>query len=211
MPRLILGSSSVHRRRLLARLQLEFETRTPDVDESAEAGETARELALRLANTKAERVAQTLGDSDAVIIGSDQAAALNGRLLRKPGDRSTAIGQLLECQRATVSFHTACVVRDERTRRRFHGVDHTRVRFLDLDRRQIERYVELERPFDCAGGFKAEGLGISLFESIESTDPSALLGLPLIWLCTVLREIGLNPLGPVDPLDPAGTSPAYPG
>ena len=205
MPRLILGSSSVHRRRLLARLRLDVETCVPDVDESAEAGETARELALRLADAKAERVTRAVGDTDTVIIGADQAAALNGRLLRKPGDRSTAIGQLLECRGATVSFHTACVVRDERTHRYFQGVDHTRVRFLDLDRGQIERYVELERPFDCAGGFKAEGLGIALFESIESTDPTALLGLPLIWLCAVLREIGL------DPLDPAGTSPAHRG
>ena len=204
MPRLILGSSSVHRRALLARLGLEVETCVPDVNESTAADESARELAIRLANAKADRVARIVDDPNAAIIGADQAAALDGQLLRKPGDRSTAIAQLLKCRGATVSFHTACVIRDERSRRRFQGVDHTRVNFLDLDRGQVERYVDLERPFDCAGGFKAEGLGITLFESIESTDPTALLGLPLIWLCTVLREIG------VDPLDPAATIPAHP-
>ena len=208
MPRLILGSGSVHRRRLLARLRLDVETREPGVDESAKAGETARELALRLAEAKAERVARNLGDPGAVIIGADQTAAREGRLLRKPGDRNTAVEQLLDCRGAVVSFHTACVIRDERNGRRFTGLDQTRVHFAALDRGRIERYVDLERPFDCTGGFKAEGLGITLFESIESTDPTALLGLPLIWLCGVLREIGLDPL---DPFGPAGTIPTYPG
>ena len=194
MARLILGSSSAHRRHLLSRLRIDFETRSPDVDESARPGEPAHELAIRLADAKLDRIFQSPDASDAVIIGADQTASLNGRLLRKPGDRDTAIRQLLECRGETVSFHTACVVLDGPTGRRFRGVDRTRVRFLNLERQRIERYVELERPYDCTGGFQAEGLGIALFESIESTDPTALLGLPLVWLCGVLRELGHDPL-----------------
>ena len=205
MPRLILGSGSTHRRRLIDRLRLEVLTRAPGVDETAKPGESAHALAVRLAEAKAERIARSTDAADAVVIGADQAAALDGRLLGKPGDRTTAVRQLLACRGATVSFHTACMVLDGRTGRRFQGIDHTRVRFLHLDRRKIERYVELERPYDCAGGFRAEGLGITLFESIESKDPTALLGLPLIWLCTVLRELGL------DPLEPPRTTPTYQG
>ena len=110
----------------------------------------------------------------------------------------------MDCAGKTVSFHTACVVLDGPTGRRFEGIDRTRVRFLDLERPRVERYVDIERPYSCTGGFQAEGLGITLFESIESTDPTALLGLPLVWLCGVLRKIGLDPLGPgrADPTNP---------
>ena len=196
MPRLILGSSSVHRRQLLGRLHVGFETLSPDVDESARPGESPLELAIRLASDKVDRICRSADVGDAVVIGSDQTAALNGKLLRKPGDRDTAIRQLLDCQGQTVSFHTACEIFDGPTGRRFQGIDKTQVNFLDLERPRIERYVDLERPYDCTGGFQAEGLGITLFESIESTDPTALLGLPLVWLCGVLREVGLDPLAP---------------
>ena len=196
MPRLILGSSSVHRRHLLGRLSIEFETLSPDADESAHPGESPRELAIRLASDKVDRICRCADVGDAVVIGADQTAALNGQLLRKPGDRDTAIRQLLDCQGRTVSFHTACEILDGSTGRRFRGIDRTLVHFLNLERPRIERYVDLERPYDCTGGFQAEGLGITLFESIESTDPTALLGLPLVWLCGVLREIGLDPLAP---------------
>jgi len=199
VPRLILGSSSVHRRRLLGRLHVEFDIVSPEADESTRPGEHPRELAVRLANDKVNRVCQAADVADAVVIGADQTAALNGRLLRKPGDRNTAIRQLLDCRGRTVCFHTACEVLDGTTGRRFQGIDTTRVRFLDLQRPRIERYVDIERPYDCTGGFQAEGLGITLFESIESTDPTALLGLPLVWLCGVLRELGLDPLAPTPP------------
>ena len=196
MPRLILGSSSVHRRQLLGRLHVGFETLSPDVDESARPGESPLELAIRLASDKVDRICRSADVGNAIVIGSDQTAALNGKLLRKPGDRNTAIRQLLACQGQTVSFHTACEIFDGPTGRRFQGIDNTQVNFLDLERPRIERYVDLERPYDCTGGFQAEGLGITLFESIESTDPTALLGLPLVWLCGVLREVGLDPLAP---------------
>ena len=193
MPRLILGSSSVHRRHLLGRSS-EFEA-VPDVDESARPGESRAKLAIRLALARG-RICRSTDVGDAVVIGADQTAALNGMRLRKPGDRDTAIRQLMDCQGQTVSFHTACEIVDGPTGRRFQGIDTTRVHFLDLQRPRIERYVDLEHPYDCTGGFQAEGLGITLFESIESTDPTALLGLPLVWLCGVLREIGLDPLEP---------------
>ena len=205
MRRLILGSASVHRRRLLGRLGLEPEVWPPDVDESARPGENARDMAMRLAMAKATAVARFHDADDAVIIGSDQTAVLGGRLLRKPGDRQNAIRQLLDCRGETVSFHTACVVVDASTGRHFEGIDDTRVHFRCVEQARIERYVDLEKPYDCAGAFKVEGLGIALFRSIDSTDPTALQGLPLIWLCEVLSDLGL------DPLDPAQRAPTHPG
>ena len=196
MPRLILGSTSRYRQQLLARLGLEVETRDPGVDEAAGRSEEAPKLAARLAHAKASNVAAATDLAEAIIIGADQVAALDGQLLRKPGNRETAIRQLMTCQGKIVSFHTACAVIDQRSGQRWEGIDHTRVSFLTLDKPRLERYIELEQAYDCAGGFKAEGLGIALFESIESTDPTALLGLPLIWLCGVLRNLGLNPLDP---------------
>ena len=195
MPRLILGSSSRYRRDLLARLALDIETHPPEVDESAAPEEAAADLARRLAGEKATSVADAVGSDDAIVIGVDQVAALDGQLLRKPGNRETAVQQLLACQGKTVTFFTACTVLDTRSGQRWEGADQTCVTFLTLDSPSIERYIELEEPYDCAGAFKAEGLGITLFESIESKDPTALLGLPLIWLCGVLRDLGVDPLG----------------
>jgi septum formation protein len=197
MPRLILASTSPYRRQLLERLGLPMEAHDPQVDETAKPREEGFELAPRLAAAKADSVAERTEAPEGVIIGADQVAALEGELLRKPGDRLTALRQLMACQGKVVSFHTACTVIDRRSGDRRHGMDHTRVRFLALDEQRLERYIQLEQPLDCAGGFKAEGLGIALFDSIESEDPTALLGLPLIWLCHALRDFG------VDPLDPA--------
>ena len=195
MPKLILASTSIYRRQFLARLGLPVDARDPQVDETAAPGEHAAKLAVRLANAKADSVAGRLPPTDAVVIGADQAAELEGRLLRKPGNRDTALRQLVACQGKVVSFHTACSVIDRQSGRRWQGMDHTRVSFRTLDERRLVRYIELEQPYDCAGGFKSEGLGIVLFDSIESTDPTGLLGLPLIWLSGVLREAGCDPLG----------------
>ncbi len=196
MAQLILASTSRYRLQLLGRLGLALKTQDPKVDEKQHAGEEASELAIRLANAKASSVADRTDSTDAIIIGADQTAALDGALLRKPGDPTTALHQLTACQGKVVSFHTACTVIDQRSGRRLQGIDHTRVSFLTLDERCLERYIELEQPLDCAGGFKAEGLGIALFDSIESADPTALLGLPLIWLSRALRDLAVDPFEP---------------
>ena len=196
MAQLILASTSRYRLQLLGRLGLPLETQDPKVDERKHTGEEASALATRLANAKASSVANRADSTDAIIIGADQTAALDGELLRKPGNPATALRQLTACQGKVVSFHTACTVIDQRSGRRLQGMDHTRVSFLTLDGRCLERYIELEQPFDCAGGFKAEGLGIALFDSIESADPTALLGLPLIWLSRALRDLAVDPFDP---------------
>jgi len=192
--RLILASTSTYRSALLARLGMAFETLAPEVDETATAGESAADLARRLAQDKAERVAASFSSTDAVIIAADQTASLGDRLLRKPGNMGVALEQLESCQGKSVFFHTATTIIDLSSNARWHDLDTTEVRFLTRSRQALLRYVELERPFDCAGGFKAEGLGITLFESIHSRDPTALIGLPLIWVSRVLTEIGLDPL-----------------
>ena len=188
MQRLILASTSAFRRSLLARLGLAFTAVAPGTDERAVTGETPRERARRLAIAKAGDAAQ----ADAVVIGSDQVAACGDRVLHKPGSAARTLEQLLACQGQTVDFFTAVAV-VARAEVRCH-VDHTRVVFRRLPRSSLEFYISRERPFECAGGFKAEGLGIALFERIESADPTALIGLPLIWLAAALREAGLDPL-----------------
>ena len=196
MSQLILASTSPYRREFLKRLGLPFDSKDPQVDEIAQAGETASKLAGRLARDKADRIAKKTNTTHNVIIGADQAASIDGKLLRKPGNRHNALRQLMACQGKTVSFYTACCVIDLRSGSLLQNIDHTQVQFLTLHKEQLERYIDLEKPFNCAGGFKAEGLGISLFKSITSTDPTALLGLPLIWLASTLRSIGLDSLEP---------------
>jgi septum formation protein len=195
MRKLILASTSRYRRELLGRLGLPFEVRAPDVDEAAIAGEVPERMAERLAAAKARSVAA----GDAVVIGSDQVASLEGRLLRKPGGHDAALAQLEACQGKSVVFHTAAVVVDTASSRSWGHVDRTDVRFARLPRGALERYLEIERPYDCVGSFKAEALGVALFESIDSRDPTALIGLPLIWLAAALRSAGLDALAPVDP------------
>jgi septum formation protein len=188
----ILASSSPYRAELLRRLLPHFEQRSPDVEEQVRPGETPQALAQRLAIDKAEAVA--LHAPDALVIGSDQVAELEGRALGKPRDRASACQQLLACSGRSVAFHTAvCLIDTRGPSLHMHTLDDcTRVRFRALDAATIDRYITREQPLDCAGSFKCEGLGISLFEAIESTDPTALVGLPLIGLSRLLRDCGLE-------------------
>lgn len=193
-PRLVLGSTSPYRSELLARLGLPFETCAPRVDESPLSDESALALAQRLAREKAEHVARQLDRADAIVVAADQTAALGTTTLGKPGDFETALKQLKSCRGRSVLFHTATTVLDCNRGTMKHDVDTTEVRFRNRSDEQLARYVELEQPYDCAGGFKVEGLGITLFEAVETRDPTALIGLPLIWLTGVLAELGLDPL-----------------
>ena len=187
-PRLILASTSRYRRELLARLSLPFDVASPDVDETPLPAESPRALANRLAVAKARDVAHGLPD-DAWALGSDQVADLDGVPLGKPGGRDAAIGQLRTMSGRTVRFHTAlCLAHADG--RVFTDIDLTEVQFRLLDDAAIERYVDAEQPYDCAGSFKPEGLGITLFEAIDNRDPSALVGLPLIATCRLLRQAG---------------------
>jgi septum formation protein len=188
LPRLVLGSTSRYRADLLRRLTPGFEQSAPGTDERPLAGEAPAQRALRLAIAKAEATAAGCGD--ALVIGSDQVAELDGLILDKPGTVDRARAQLTASSGRDVHFHTALCLLDARDGRRHTHVDHTRVRFRELTATEISRYVEREQPLDCAGSFKCEGLGISLFESIDNRDPSALIGLPLIALSRMLREAG---------------------
>jgi septum formation protein len=188
-PRLILGSTSRYRAELLQRLRIEFEQRAPGTDEAALPGEAPADRALRLAIAKAEAAAE--GIADALVIGSDQVAELDGQILDKPGSPERARDQLAASSGRVVHFHTALCLLDGRSGRRHTHVDHTRVHFRELADQEIARYVERERPLDCAGSFKCEGLGITLFERIDNEDPTALIGLPLIALARLLRQAGV--------------------
>ena len=192
--RLILASTSPYRRELLQRLRLPFEVRAPDVDEAPLANESPRELALRLALAKAEAVAAL--DEEAIVIGSDQVADLDGVAIGKPGDHARATGQLRTMRGRSVVFHTAVAVACRASGFRAAEVASVAVRFRDLDDAAIEHYLRTEQPYDCAGSAKAETLGIALLDAIESDDPTALIGLPLIRTCTLLRRAGIDPLAP---------------
>lgn len=187
--RLVLGSTSRYRADLLRRLVDDFEQLAPGTDEDNRSGETPADRALRLAIAKA--VAAAEGAGDALVIGSDQVAELDGAVLDKPGTIERARAQLHACADREVRFHTALCLLDTRTGVRRTHRDLTRVRFRPLSPQEIERYVAREQPLDCAGSFKCEALGISLFECIDSEDPTALIGLPLIALARLLREAGL--------------------
>jgi septum formation protein len=192
MPQLILASTSRYRRELLSRLRLPFEARSPNTPEVALEGEPPARMAARLALAKAKSIAAP----GTIVIGSDQVASLEGRLLRKPGTADVAVAQLRACQGRTVVFDTAVAVVASDTGQTLEHVDRTEVRFRRLDDAALERYVRLESPLDCAGSFKAEGLGVALFEQISSQDPTALIGLPLIFVAEALRTLGADPLQP---------------
>ncbi|UZW59173.1 Maf family protein [Lysobacter enzymogenes] len=187
MTPLILASTSVYRRELLARLRLDFDVARPETDETPQPGEAPAALAWRLAEAKAAAVAaQRPG---AWVIGSDQVAEFDGRPIGKPGGRDQAIAQLSAMSGREVRFCTGvCVLREGEAG--LSELDVTVVRFRELATAEIERYVDAERPFDCAGSFKSEGLGIALFEAIASRDPTALVGLPLIATARLLRRAG---------------------
>ncbi len=189
-PRIVLGSTSRYRAELLRRLLPDFEQAAPDTDESPLPNEAPAARALRLAIAKADSAAR--GYADALVIGSDQVAEVDGLILDKPGTRERACSQLAASSGRSVHFHTAVCLLDTRDGRRQTHVDRTRARFRALQPAEIARYVEREQPLDCAGSFKCEGLGISLFEAIDSQDPSALIGLPLIALARLLRAAGLD-------------------
>ena len=188
MPELILASTSAYRRALLERLGLPFSALPPQTPEDIIPGELPPDRALRLAIAKAQAIASRR--SDAVVVGSDQVAAVGSKILEKPGDAARCRAQLAAASGSSARFHTACAVIARQAGIRMVHIDTTTVFFRSLGEQEIERYVERERPFDCAGGFRAEALGISLFESIESQDPTALIGLPLIWLAGALRRAG---------------------
>jgi septum formation protein len=188
-PRLVLASTSRYRRELLERLRLPFDTRAPGVDESHLPGETPRQLALRLAAAKAEAVA--VREPDAWVIGSDQVAELDGAAMGKPGSRDAAIAQLTAMSGREVVFRTALSLAHG-DGRRLDEEDVTTVRFRRLDAGEIARYIDAEAPLDSAGSFKSEGLGIALFDAIESRDPTALIGLPLIATTRLLRKAGFR-------------------
>jgi septum formation protein len=187
MPRLILASTSIYRRELLERLRLAFETARPEVDENPRPGESQIALAERLAIAKAGAIAER--EPAAFVIGSDQVAELDGRPLGKPGTRDGALAQLGAMSGRAVHFRTAVCVRHGEHAPRL-AIDTTTVRFRSLSFAEIERYVDAEQPLDCAGSFKSEGLGITLFDAIETIDPTALIGLPLIATARLLREAG---------------------
>jgi len=192
MPQLILASTSRYRRELLARLRLPFDVLSPEVDETALPGELPAELAQRLALAKAHAVAQR--HPDAVVIGSDQVADLVGEAIGKPGTHERAVAQLRRMRGHSVVFQTAVAVVCAATGYASAALVPVTVRFRRLDDAEIERYLRAEQPYDCAGSAKAETLGIALLDAIESNDPTALIGLPLIKTCALLREAGIDPL-----------------
>jgi septum formation protein len=197
LPRLVLGSSSPYRRELLSRLHLPFDICSPDIDESPRPGEAPRALAERLAQAKAARVAelqQAAGHADTVVIGSDQVADLNGRCLGKPGDHAGATAQLRAMSEQTVHFHTALTVLRTGTGQSATEVHSVAVTFRALTELTIERYLALEQPYDCAGSAKVESLGIALLSQVRSDDPTTLIGLPMMAVARLLRQMGLDPL-----------------
>ncbi len=191
--RLILASSSTYRQQLLARLRLPFEAISPDIDETPLAAETPPATALRLAQAKAEAVARTAGP--ALVIGSDQIATLDGEHIGKPGEHANALLQLQKRGGREVVFRTALCLRDAREgaglQAQCRNVQ-TLVRFRDLPDAELDAYLRIEQPYDCAGSAKNEALGIAILESIHSDDPTALTGLPLIALTTMLRHAGVR-------------------
>lgn len=189
-PSLILASSSRYRKELLSRLRLPFSTISPDVDETPHSGETPAALALRLSVAKAMAVASKHPGS--VVIGSDQVATVDGEPIGKPGDFDRALAQLRKLSGQTVEFHSALAVTDGLRVEKADII--TRCRFRPLSDRAIEAYLRAEEPYDTAGSAKAESLGIALMQSIQSDDPTAIIGLPLIELTRMLALFGLDPL-----------------
>ena len=185
---LILASTSRYRAALLQRFGLEFVAHNPEVDEAELRGESPRGRAFRLSEAKAEAVAARF--PDAIVIGGDQVPAASTTILHKPGNAANCREQLKLLSGSTAEFYTASTVRCMATGVKLSHVDTTAVKLRPLSIGEIDRYIDREKPFDCAGGFKAEALGITLFERIDTEDPTAIVGLPLIWLAGALRAVG---------------------
>ncbi len=193
MQKLILASSSAYRKAMLQRLGLDFSCYSPDIDETPYAEESATQLAARLAAEKARCVAAKFPDT--VVIGTDQTAELDGLIIGKPGSHQQAAAQLSLQSGNTVLFHSALtIIKSDAIGeiKRLDRLDSTTVSFRQLSQDKIERYLCRDKPYDCAGSFKAEGLGICLFTAIDSQDPTSLIGLPMIALCSMLDELGVN-------------------
>lgn len=184
--KLLLASSSPYRRELLSRLHIPFDWQAPDVDEQALAGETPQQLALRLSSSKAQALAGNHGEH--LIIGSDQVASSRGQSINKPGDYANAFKQLQALSGQRVDFYTGLCLLDSNNRRSIADTVITEVVFRHLSDAEIDSYLRCEQPYDCAGSFKAEGLGIALFDRISSDDNTAIIGLPLIRLRQMLEE-----------------------
>ena len=187
-PTIFLASSSRYRRELLNRFLDNYEVVAPEVDERNDLGLPPAELAQYLARKKAEAIAVNARKS--LIIGADQLAVLEDRVLGKPGDHARAIEQLLASSGKTVTFLTAVCILDPLGRARYEHTDKTIVRFRQFDRRLAEAYLKHDEPYDCAGSFKLEGAGFVLFESVETDDPTGLIGLPMIWVADRLLQLG---------------------
>ena len=187
-PAIVLASSSQYRRDLLERFLEQFETVSPNVDEHNDLGLNPEDLVRHLARKKAEAVA--VNARDALIIGSDQLAVLNNTVLGKPGNHEAAVEQLLASSGHVVTFLTAVCILDPIGRARFEHTHKTTVRFREFDRRLAETYLRHDKPYDCAGSFKIEGAGFVLFESVTTDDPTALIGLPMIWVADRLLQLG---------------------
>jgi septum formation protein len=190
-PRLLLASTSPHRRALLERLGRPFEVEAPEVDETPLAGEAPADLARRLAEAKARAVAGRHAGEAVLVIGSDQVAELDGTPLGKPGTRAATLAQLRACRGRRVRFHTGLALADARDGTLRSHLEPFAVHFRDLPDTALAAYVDAETPFDAAGGFYSEGLGIVLFEALEGRDPNALVGLPLIALVDLLADAGV--------------------
>ena len=189
---IVLASSSCYRKQLLEKLPLRFTTASPAIDESRNYNEPPKQLALRLALSKAR--ALQIKYNQHLIIASDQVAMLDNQQLTKPGNLNKNIEQLKACSGRHIDFYTSICLLDSNSGKHYCDIDQTTVWFKKLSMTQITRYVHLEQAFDCAGGFKAEGLGITLFERIESQDPNALIGLPMIKLINLLQKFGVEVL-----------------
>ncbi|CAN7620571.1 Maf-like protein [Duganella sp. LjRoot269] len=187
---LVLASSSAYRKELLSRLQLPFEVAVPDIDETPLAGESPSATALRLAREKAAAVAAKMPGY--IVIGSDQVATLDGEQIGKPGNHANALAQLRKMRGREVIFHTALCVFDGRNGQAQVEDIRTAVTFRDLPDAELDAYLRIEQPYDCAGSAKNEALGIAILERIDSSDPTALTGLPLIALTGMLRRIGVS-------------------
>ncbi len=190
MARLVLASTSPFRKVILEKLGLPFEIRAPDIDESPRSNEAPQQLVERLACAKAQKIAETC--PDALIIGSDQVAVINGQILGKPGGHDKAIIQLQQASGKMVTFLTGLCLHNAVTGRSQAEVIPFKVMFRDLNAAQIENYLQSEQPYNCAGSFKSEGLGIALFERLEGEDPNTLIGLPLIRLIRMLDKEGVH-------------------